>query len=141
MHVLRRFVTFSGLGVLAFCIDLALLAFLTEIIGLYYLVSAAIAFLLATSAHYITARRFAFRETTRSFHEGYAWFIAIATVNLIVTLVCLNLLVEQLGIYYLIARTLVSMVVGTLNFITNSVLNFKIPLAFHGSKHRRTRRR
>lgn len=129
MHVLRRFVTFSGLGVGAFLVDLALLAFLTEMLDIFYLVSAALAFIIATSFHYGAARYYAFPETKRSLQGGYIWFISIACVNLIVTLVFLNFLVEKIGMYYLVARTLVSMFVGTLNFIANSVLNFNIPLS------------
>ena len=128
MHVVRRFVTFSGLGVLAFALDIALLAFLTEVLGLFYMVSATLAFLFATSLHYSAARTFAFPETKRSFREGYLFFITIACINLIVTLVLFNLLVEKLGIYYLLARVLVSAAVGVSNFATNSVLNFNIPL-------------
>lgn len=131
MHLFRRFITFSGLGVLAFVVDIALLALLTELFDVFYMLSATLAFICATSGHYIAARHYAFPETKRPFRQGYAFFIAIASINLIVTLVLLNLLVEKLGFYYLLARVLVSAAVGIFNFATNSVLNFNIPLT-HG---------
>ena len=46
--LLYRFAGFSGLGIVAFMLDFALLALFKEVIGMHYLRAAGIAFIIAT---------------------------------------------------------------------------------------------
>ena len=123
--LLYRFAGFSGLGIVAFMLDFALLALFKEVIGMHYLRAAGIAFIIATSFHYLLARRTVFRKSSRSYLAGYPYFIAVAIVNLGITLGLMKFAVEGIGLYYLLARPLVSSIVGTLNFIINTKLTFK----------------
>lgn len=120
----RQFAEFSGIGVIAFILDLVLLAFLTEIVGLFYLVSAFISFICATSLHYTASRFLVFKKTSRSFRRGYMYFITIAAFNLFLILALLRLFVEQFGIHYMFARVMVGSIVGTWNFLINKKLTF-----------------
>ena len=120
-----KFAGFSGIGVFAFLIDFALLAFLTEVAGINYLRAAGFAFVFATSLHYLAARRIVFRTSSRSYLAGYPYFIAIALINLGLTLALMKIAVEDLNLYYLLARPLVSCVVGIINFVVNTNLTFK----------------
>ncbi len=120
----RQFAEFSGIGILAFLIDLALLAFLTEVIGLFYLISAFISFICATSMHYTTSRFLVFKTTSRSFKKGYAYFIAIAVFNLFLILVLLRLFVENAGVHYMVARVMVGALVGVWDFLINKKVTF-----------------
>jgi len=120
-----RFVAFNGIGIFAFLIDILLLAILTEYFKIYYLASAAFAFISATTFHYLVARRFAFKGTSRPLAQGYAYFIGIAIINLTLTLLLLRFGVENLGMHYLIARPLVSVFIGLWNFVINTKLTFR----------------
>ncbi|MEK6858989.1 MAG: GtrA family protein [Nanoarchaeota archaeon] len=120
----RQFAGFSGIGIIAFLMDLALLAFLTEIIGLFYLVSAFISFICAASIHYTISRFFVFTTTSRSFKRGYAYFIAIAVFNLFLLLVLLRLFVENAGVHYIVARVMVGALVSVWGFLINKKLTF-----------------
>ena len=122
---LYRFAGFSGLGIVAFIFDFILLAFLKEVAGMHYLRAAGIAFIIATSFHYLAARRIVFKKSSRSYLAGYPYFIAVAIVNLGITLGLMKFAVETIGLYYLLARPLVSSIVGTLNFIINTKLTFR----------------
>lgn len=120
----RQFAEFSGIGILAFLLDLTLLAFFTEIIGFFYLASAFISFICATSLHYTASRFLVFKKTSRSFRRGYAYFIAIAVFNLFLILILLRFFVEYLGIYYLTARIMVGALVGIWDFLINKKITF-----------------
>jgi len=123
-----RFIAFNGIGICAFIIDIVLLTLLTEYFKVYYLTSAALAFIIATTFHYLVVRRIAFKSTSRPLAQGYAYFIIIAIINLILTILILKFSVEIIGLHYLIARPLVSVFIGLWNFIISTKLTFKTPL-------------
>lgn len=64
-----QFAGFSGIGMAAFVLDLAILALLTEIVGVSYLASAVFSFICATSMHYSASRLLVFRHTSLSHLE------------------------------------------------------------------------
>ena len=59
---LRQFVLYGAVSVAALAVDYALLIFLTEYVGLYYLVSATISFLAGMLLVYATSVGFIFDE-------------------------------------------------------------------------------
>ena len=109
----------------AFGIDVALLWLAVEWGGLPYLPAAAAAFLLAMSIHYALARIWVFRSSERGMAKGYAYFLVIAGIGLVVTLGAFALLMELAGLHYLVARVLASVAAGVLVFFLNAVFNFK----------------
>lgn len=125
MLSLGKFFGFSGLGALAFGFDLLLLALLVEYARLPYLPAVACAFILATSFHYLAARRFVFRHSSRSYTRGYPYFIAFALINLALTVGLMYVFVTFFDVYYLLARPLVAALVGIWNFLINTRITFK----------------
>lgn len=59
---LRQFVLYGGVSVAALAVDYGLLIFLTETVGLYYLVSATISFLVGMLLVYVSSVGFIFGE-------------------------------------------------------------------------------
>ena len=112
-------------SVVAFGIDLALLWMLVELSGLAYLAAAAIAFLVAMSVHYGLSRIWVFKGSRRGLATGYVYFLVNAGIGLVVTLAVFWALLEWLGIHYLFARLVASIIAGLLVFFLNAVFNFK----------------
>lgn len=123
---IKRFIKYSSVGFGTFLFDLLLLYILVSFLEWNYLFSSGLAFLVAVSINYIISRKLVFRKTKKGFSSGYINFIAIALVGLGITLLGMALLVEILGLYYIAARCLVAGLVGTVNYLSNLFLNFKV---------------
>jgi putative flippase GtrA len=109
----------------AFAFDLALLWVLIERGGMDKLPAAALAFVAANSLHYVFGRAWVFRGSERGLATGYLYFLINACVGLTITLLLFMLIVDGLGIHYLIARVLASVFAGLAVFVLNAVLNFR----------------
>lgn len=121
-----RFIKYSFFGTSTFLIDLFLLFLLKEIFDIYYIIAAGISFIFAISLHYALVRGFVFTETRRHFESGYIIFIAIALSGLFLLSGLMFVMVDLLGIQYLIARVLISGIVGLWDYFLNSRFNFKV---------------
>jgi putative flippase GtrA len=125
-RALKRFILYSFIGAGTFAFDLFLLFLFTDIMGMNYLVAVGIAFLIAVSINYILSRQFVFKGTTRGHSEGYSYFIIIAILGLVLVTGSMYVLVELLGVYYLVARVLIACLTGIWNYLMNLFFNFKV---------------
>jgi putative flippase GtrA len=109
-------------------LDLLILAFLTEFLNVFYLLSVVVSFTTSNTVNYIINRKWGFRETKTNVARGYFLFLFFGTVGLGITVLLMWLFVSKMGANYLIARIVVAMIEGTIGFILNSIFTFKIPL-------------
>ena len=123
---IKRFFSYTIVGGSTFAFDLVLLYILTDIGGVPYTVSTPLAFLVAVSINYALSRKFVFHKTTRTHPRGYMYFIGVALLGAFFITGAVLLLTSTLGISYLIARVLVACLVGTLNYLFNLYINFKV---------------
>jgi len=108
----------------AFLLGLALLWALVERLQWDELVAAGLSFFAANSLHYALGRSWVYRGTRRKLVRGFAYFLANALVGLAITIALFAVLVG-LGVHYLIARVLVSIVAGLVLFVINAHFNFR----------------
>ena len=108
-----------------FAFDLALLWALVEFAGMDKLVAAALAFIAATSLHYVFGRTWIFRGTERGVASGYVYFLINAVIGLVITIALFAAFIRWTSINYLVARTLVSVIAGLTVFLLNAILNFR----------------
>ena len=111
---------------LGFWADLATLAVLTEIIGLYYLISAALAFTVGLLVAYGLSVLWIFkhRRIQNRFAE-FAAFSLIGLVGVVVMLAAMLLLTEVLHLHYLISKIAASVLVFAVNFTMRRLLLFR----------------
>jgi putative flippase GtrA len=126
-----RLIRFTVSGLTCFTFDMLMLRWLTETMGVHYLVSAALAFLVAVSCHYLINRRWAFKGTERALVHGYAYFVTFAVINMSLMVASLSLLVEVFHVPYLSGRIGIAGALGIINFIANSTITFKVSLFRH----------
>lgn len=121
-----RFVQYTGLGVLAFGIDLLLLFVSNTHFDVPYYVAVPSAFFIATSTHYTLLRALVFRDTKRPLGEGYALFLTIMCSNALVITLLVTGLVEYVGVGLYPARIGVGALFGLVSFFLNSRYNFRV---------------
>jgi putative flippase GtrA len=119
---LIKFIIASGIATLA---DLTLLLFFTEIIGIFYLASATMAFILGSSLNYSINKYWNFKKSKVKYLRGLLSFTIIGAIGLILTLSLMAFFVEFLNIHYLIARIIAAFLIVIWNFIMNRVFTFK----------------
>ncbi len=123
---LQRFLKYAVCGGSTFMFDLLLLALFINVLGWNPAFAAGLAFLIAVSINYNLSRRFVFKGSLRSIHEGYVGFLAIAGTGLLLITSGMYFLVDVLGWNYLFSRVLIAFFTGTWNYLLNLYVNFRV---------------
>lgn len=104
-------------GGLAFLFDFAALFLLTEHVGLHYLVSASIAFLLGLTSNYLLCITwiFDYRALKNQAHE-LAVFSLIGIAGLLLNNLLMFFFTDFLGLHYLVSRAEAALLILFFNF-------------------------
>ncbi len=110
----------------AFWLDFGILALLTELAGLHYLVSAAVAFLAGTTLSYVLSVVWVF-DTRRVASKAaeYALFVLVGAVGLALNEALLWVFTEPLGLHYLVSKALAATIIFGWNFGARKLLLFR----------------
>jgi putative flippase GtrA len=130
MHIDRkgviRFFKYGTVGVSTFLLDILLLYIFVNVLGFTYLFATALAFLMAVSVNYVISRKLVFQRTETAHKEGYRAFIGVALASALFIVLAMYVLVDILGTNYLLARTLISSLVGAGNYSYHLYITFKV---------------
>lgn len=123
--VVRQFVRYGLVGGLAFVVDFAALFVLTEYLGLHYLLSASLSFLLGLVTNYLfcIAWIFDYRALANRAHEFLVFFV-IGIVGLLLNNLLMFALTEYLGLHYLFSKVAAAAAILLLNFSLRRSLLF-----------------
>ncbi len=123
-----QFIRYLGVGGLSFAADFACLYFLTEHVGIHYLLSASLAFCVGLTINYLLclAWVFDFRRMPNPWHE-FLVFSAIGLIALLLNNLLLWLLTEYAGIHYLLSKIVATAVILFFNFSLRRWLLFSPP--------------
>jgi dolichol-phosphate mannosyltransferase len=119
-----QFGEFAIAGTVATAINLGLLYILTEKAGIYYLISAAIAFLAGVTASFFINEKWTFHVFKHPTLE-YEKYVFVNFCILIGNLIILTTLVTYFGMWYMFAQALAVMFLGILNFVIEKNWTFK----------------
>ena len=108
---------FCVVGGLSFLVDYGLLYFCTEYCGVRYLYSSAISFSVSVVVNYWLCIRFVFREIGRQNSRQVLLFAGSSLVGLGINQICMWFFVEKLGIYYMFAKILATLIVTFWNYV------------------------
>ena len=109
----------------AFGLALAVMWLLVERFGVDKYIAATLSFILANSTHYVVGRLWIFEGSRRRLGSGYVYFFLNAGLGLAITVALFGLLVDIIGMNYLVARIVASLFAGLAMFVSNALLNFE----------------
>ena len=120
--LMEQIVRFGIVGVIAFVIDYAVLLVLTEVAGIHYLISSAVAFLVSVIFNYILSITFVF-ETDKSKSKGaqFSLFAAMSAGGLGINQLMMWLLSDVMFIPYQLSKFFATAVVMVYNFVTRKL--------------------
>ena len=124
--LLNQFSRYTVVGGLAFVVDIGSLYALTRFAGLYYLVSAAVAFVLGLVANYFLSRVWVFnRRTMGSVAVEMLIFTIIGVVGLGLNEAIIWFVSEKIHLHYLIGKAISTGIVLIWNFGARKFVLFR----------------
>ena len=113
-------------GGVAYAADYISLIILTEIFGIYYLTSSAIAFLLGTATSYVLNAGWVFsKRTFDSRRIEITIFLIIGVIGLVLNQYFIWYFTERVGLYYLYSKVIATIVVFLVNFFARKYILFR----------------
>ena len=133
--LMDQILRFGVVGALAFVIDYGLLAFCTEVLGINYLISSAIAFSIAVVFNYIMSTLWVFDTAGNQANRRmqFAAFVLLSVIGLGLTELLMWFGTDVLGIYYMVTKLGATGIVMVYNFVSRKVLLEKRPV---GNSHK-----
>ncbi|MDO8592362.1 MAG: glycosyltransferase [bacterium] len=127
MNFLRKYkqiIKYFIAGGAAAAVDLGLLYFLTDILGIWYLISTSLAFAAAFFVSFFLQKFWTFRDPDQTvIYKQLATYLAVALVNFTLNAALMYILVDGFKIWYLLAQFLASgLIAGESYFIYKFVI-------------------
>ncbi len=120
--LIAQFMKFGVVGVIAFVIDYGILALLTEVFGVNYLVSATISFTASVVFNYAASMRYVFtHKEGMSRRREFVIFVVLSVIGLGINNLCMWAGVELFGIHYLLTKIAATAIVMVWNFVTRKI--------------------
>lgn len=124
-HVVMEFFKFALVGGIGALVNIGILYWLTEKIGIYYLVSAIFSFIVAMTINFTFNKIWTFKEHIKlEIGKKYLQFGLVSITALLVNLFFLYIFTEMFGIYYIISQILAIGIALIINFLGNKIWTF-----------------
>ena len=122
-NLLMQLFKFGLVGVVATVLDFLFLFLLTDVFGIYYLLSAAVSFVLSTLFNYVASMRFVFNSkfTKDEKTKELLLFTILSVIGLLLNQFLMWLFVEKIALYYMLAKIVATFFVMAWNFISRKV--------------------
>lgn len=119
-NIIKQFLKFTIVGGIAFVIDYGVFALLTAI-GVHYLISQIISFIIALSFNYFASIKWVFNAKKQTVKEIII-FVGLSVIGLILSEILLYVGVDVLNKHELIVKFIASVIVMIYNFITRKLI-------------------
>ena len=121
--LIEQIIKFGFVGFLCFFIDYGIMVFLTEIVGIIYLVSSGISFTVSVVVNYLLSVTFVFEtDKNKNKIKEFIIFAFLSVIGLGINQACMWFGVVVLGITYLIVKIGATAVVMVYNFISRKLV-------------------
>lgn len=120
-----RFIISGGTGAAT---DLLLLYVLVDVFGVWYLASAAIAFIISQIVSFMLQKHWTFGDMTRGrMHKQAMAYLSLGLINLGVNSLFMYILVDKIEVHYLLAQAISSAIIAIYSYIVYSHI-FKVKI-------------
>ena len=119
---------YYAVGASGVIVNLGLLFYLTEYVGLWYFLSYTLAISASITSNFILNKFWTFRDSINSQRTivMYVKFASVSIVGMAIQLGTVYLLVESLAVYYMLAALVSISIAGVINFMINRRWTFGI---------------
>lgn len=125
-NLIYQFLKYVFVGGMAFLFDFGTLYILTEYFGIYYLTSSVVAFIIGLNVNYFLAKFLVFKASKiKDIKKEYLYIVGISLSALFLNQILLFLLTEKIGIYYLLSKIIITIILLFYNFIIRKVFIFE----------------
>ena len=122
----NQFIKFALVGVVNTLINLVVLYVLTEFFGVYYIISAIFAFIVAVTNSFVMNKCWTFNEKiNHKTKTRYVKFFIVSLIALLVNLVLLYSFTELWKIHYMLSQIIAVFFSLWVNFIGNKIWTFR----------------
>ena len=119
--LIKQLFKFGIVGVIAFLIDYGVLYLLTDIVGINYLISSAISFVVSLIFNYILSIKFVFDVGHKQGIKDVVVFAVLSTIGLGINELIMYIGVDKLLVNYMIVKIGATAIVMVYNFITRKI--------------------
>lgn len=107
-------------------LNLVILYSLTEFLGIYYIISAVIGFIVAGTHNFTLNKVWTFKEKLKDkYFKEYFYFFSVSIFSYALSILILYLLTEFAGIFYMLSQIIALITGGSLNFVFNKIYTFR----------------
>jgi putative flippase GtrA len=124
MHVFERFVRFAGVGVIGTGAHYLVLITVVQLLHTNAVLASNLGALVGALVNYILNYHFTFQSTKRH-REALSKFLVVAAVALALNGLLMYWLNAQLGLYYLLAQIITTLLVLLWTFFANHLWSFR----------------
>ena len=119
---------YYAVGASGILVNLGLLYYLTEYVGLWYFLSYALAISVSITSNFVLNKFWTFIDSIDSQRiiVMYVKFVSVSMLGMAVQLGSIYVLVESLIIYYMLAALISICIAGAINFIINRRWTFGV---------------
>jgi len=121
-----KFLTYASVGAGCALLNLALLWLLTSMLGMHYLVSTMISFFALTPVGFMLQKLVTFRTPRAAARVEWPRYFATMGSSFAANVGLMYLLVSLLGIWYLAASAIVTLLLLAANFLVNDRWSFAL---------------
>lgn len=114
-----RFLRFFVIGGVSGLIDLMLIYFLTNSIGIWYLYSGIISFIIVSIISFILHKKITFKNHDPYYYKQYFKFFSVILIGIIINNGLLFIFTQFFGLWYIFSRILSSLIVMLWNYFNN----------------------
>lgn len=121
-RLIEQIIKFGFVGFLCFFIDYGILVCLTEVFGVYYLISSACSFTVSVIVNYILSVTFVFEtDKKKNKFREFVVFVFLSVIGLGINQFVMWFAGEILGILYMISKIGATAIVMVYNFISRKI--------------------
>jgi len=121
----KMLVKFGLSGAAAASVHFSLLYILTDIVGVWYILSTSVSFIVAFLVSFFLQKFWTFRDNTRNrIKKQMGVYFIVGVVNLLANTSGMYLLVDLVGIMYIIAQFIVGLVIASGTFFVYRYIIF-----------------
>ena len=119
---------YYAVGASGVLVNLGLLYYLTEYVGLWYFLSYALAISVSITSNFVLNKFWTFIDSIDSQRTivMYVKFVSVSMLGMAVQLGSIYVLVESLTVYYMLAALISICIAGAINFIINRRWTFGV---------------